>query len=267
MIKQRFFSIALVLLALTNKSQTHKDTTRINSYFRKAFKCELYSWQRQAYMDSILALDHTNAYAWQQKGMPLLKQKKYELAMPYNDSAVKYDAGYKWLEYRAYCKCIFQKSYRSALADFMNAEKRNPGGIVMDHSYDFFSGLCYLQLNKPDSAIFYIQRSIAPFVKRVGLAHPLESFYLGIAYMESRNYLQAIKQFDASLQAYGRFSDANYYKGKCLRYLGKNEDATSCFTKALADHRQGYTINEDNVIYEDHPYQVKDYWLVNALKK
>src|SRR5687767_731217 len=73
------------------------DSIRIKALYKKAFAAETYSQQRQLILDSILMIDRTQAYAWQQKGMPLCKQKKYELGMSYIDSAVKYDKAYQWL--------------------------------------------------------------------------------------------------------------------------------------------------------------------------
>jgi len=74
--------------------------------------------KRQLYIDSALNIVPKASQLWQQKAMPLFKQKKYEIAMPFLDSAVKYDKTKHWLEYRAFIKCIFQKSYRAAIKDF-----------------------------------------------------------------------------------------------------------------------------------------------------
>ena len=114
--------------------------------------------------------------------MPLFKQKKYELGMPFVDSAAKYDA-HRWLPYRAFIKCVFAKTYRAALEDFEAAEAIQPEGIVMDHTYDFYRGMCHLQLNEFDAAIGLIQRSVAKGIARTGEGHFFEYFYLGIARM------------------------------------------------------------------------------------
>ncbi len=239
------------------------DSVKVLAFYKKAFSSDLFSQRRQSYLDSILMIRRDQAYAWQQKAMPLFKQKKYELGMTFLDSAVKYDNSYQWLEYRAFIKCIFQKSYRAALADLRASEKRNPGGIVMDHSYDFFSALCYLQLNRFDSAEFFLRRSVSEGVKRMGYAHHLEYLYVGIVQFEKGWYEAASRSFDDALMHYNRFSDAKYYKALCLKKLGRQQESLALLKEASADLKAGYTINEDNVIYEEWPYQLKKYWIAD----
>src|SRR5690606_11666425 len=84
------------------------DSARQYSYYSK-------EWQK--YIDMGLQEDSTIAYLWQQKAMPLFKQGKYELGMQYLDKAVYYDRS-RWLNYRAFIKCIFAKTYRAAITDF-----------------------------------------------------------------------------------------------------------------------------------------------------
>ena len=70
-----------------------------------------------------------------------------------------------------------------------------------------------------------------------------------------------LKFFDRAIKAYPEFADALYYKGACLRSLGKQEEATKLIEAAKKYGKQGYTINEDNVIYERYPYQLRwQYW-------
>jgi tetratricopeptide (TPR) repeat protein len=254
------FTLPLLLCWSLQLAAGPKDTARINTLYRKAFASALHSSERQAYLDSVLLIDHTQTYAWQQKAMPLFKQKKYEAGMPFLDSAVKYDKSYRWLEYRAFMKCIFQRAYRAAISDFRLAEKKNPRGIVMDHSYDFYTGLSLLQLNRFDSAEHYVRKSIDEGVARVGEGHHLEQLYLGVIFMELKKLPEAIKWFDGALKAYPRFSDAKYYKALCLRMSGQPGDA-QLMKEAAADLKAGYTINEDNVLYEEYPYQVRSYML------
>src|SRR5687768_14441837 len=72
------------------------DSVKIVVLYKKAFNSDVFSQVRQAYLDSILLIRHDDAFAWQQKSMPLFKQKKYEVGMPLLDSAVKYDRSYQW---------------------------------------------------------------------------------------------------------------------------------------------------------------------------
>ena len=253
------------------KKLSATDSLKVKTYWDSANYCKLFSVQRQLYLDSALAIMPWNAFYWQQKAMPLYKQKKYEIALPYLDSAVKYNRK-KYMDYRAFMKCIFQKSYSAAISDFNEAEVLSPNGYVMDHSYHFYKGLCYLQLNQFDSSIALIKRSIDYRIKAFdeNWVHYLEWLYLGINYYELTDYKKAITLFDAALKGYPNFPEANYYKSLCLININQKEKALELLKKTNQDLMSGYSINEDNSIYEDYPYQVKTKWItvnINRLEE
>ena len=252
-----------------NRKINHKDEVRISkndsvrsiSYLNKSFTVPLFSQAHQLYLDSALSINPRHAYLWQQKAMPLFKQKKYELGMPYLDSAVKYDRSNHWLEYRAFMKCIFQKSYREAIKDFNSAQKQNGNSYVMDHSYVFYKGLCYLQLNKFDSAEYFIGNEINKELKERNSVHYLHWFYLGIIQFEKEDYTKALESFDNCLSEYSQLPDAMYYKALCLFRQKQNKAALELALKAKENLKIGYTINEDNAIYESYPYQLNKFML------
>ncbi len=246
------FTFSHLLLAQEN-SKT------VDSLFLRAFSTYTYSAKRQKILDSIIKIDPKNAYAWQQKAMPLFKQKKYEIALPYLDSAVKYDKEFHWHPYRAFMKCIFMKSYRAALDDFNAIDKKYWNYRVMDHSFDFYRALCYLQLNQLDSALSFIEISILRDEKSFKKAHYMEYFYKGIILMEKDNYSESLNAFNATIGVYPQFSDAWYYKSLIYKFLKEKEPAEDCFQKAKQFFQKGYTINEDNVYYEIYPYQIIKY--------
>lgn len=260
------FWVPLTVYSQTQDQSKARDSILLLGYFEKLNHTDLYSQDRQKYLDSILLIRPKAAYIWQQKAMPLFKQKKYSIGMAYLDKAVEYDTTGHWLEYRAFIKCIFQKDYQSAIADFSAAKQRNGFGFVMDHSYDFYTGLSYLQLNEFSKAANYIQTSIDYRVNKMNGAHYLENFYLGIVQMEMGQLDKAISLFDAALNDYSHFSDAKFYKAQCLLKSRKLDIATELFKEALKDLEKGFTINEDNVIYETYPYQVSKAWLAAIVK-
>ena len=255
------FWVPLFVYSQTGEQAKVRDSILLLKYFEKLNHTDLYSQERQNYLDSILLIKPKAAYLWQQKAMPLFKQKKYSIGMMYLDKAVDYDTTGHWLEYRAFIKCIFQKDYKSAIADFDIAKQKNGFGFIMDHSYDFYTGLSYLQLNEFSKAATSIQSSIDYREKKMNGAHYLENFYLGIVQMEMGQLDKAISLFDAALNAYSHFSDAKFYKAQCLLKLGKIDLAKPLYREALKDLEKGFTINEDNVIYEIYPYQVSKAWL------
>lgn len=248
-------------------SQHQQDSIR-RYYINAASRYHYFAPEWGRCLDSGLALLPHNAQLWQLKAMPLFKQRKYEAGMVYLDKAVA-DNPAEYLDYRAFIKCIFQKSYVAAIIDFKEAQRTSGHSGVMDHPYSFYLGLCYLQLNQYDSARMYFQQCVDRW-RQSGTEAPLHSlypFYLGIVDYEQGKYAEALGHFNHSLLLYQQFSDAGYYKALCLSRLQRKEEARAAMQKAGEDHRQGYTFTEDNKIYEPYPYQISDWMYPQENKK
>lgn len=233
----------------------------IEKYLRNgAWKHELYSMEWQEEINKGLAQDSTIAYLWQQKAMPLFKQRKYEAGMEFIDKAVQYDPE-RWQDYRAFIKCIFAKTYREAIIDFEDYKEKYGNSYVMDHTYDFYIGLSYLQLNEFEKAEEVLETDYKYQLEQYGedWLHHLDLFYLGIAKYEQKKYLEAILFFDKALKIYPDFSEVQLYKADCLRRTGKYAEAMELQKLGEINGRKGNTINEDNVIYEIYPYQIRWY--------
>ncbi len=259
--------LSLVMLAVGFRAQA----TPIDSAEKLAFRDSvrdhflkhgawMYNYFTQKYrdeIDSALALDPTDAYLWQQRGMPYFKQMKYEVGMPYEDSAVKYDPDH-WLDYRAFLKCIFQKDYHGALSDFEAAKLIHPNAGMMDHEYAFYEGICYLQLSRYDSAEACFQLTLAhDRAHTPSWEHYLHDFYLGITLMEEGKNDSALRAFDLAIERYPNFSDAKYWKAKVLSDCQRTDSILPILYSAREDLKNGYTINEDNAVYEQYPYQIR----------
>jgi tetratricopeptide (TPR) repeat protein len=228
---------------LTNCAQRYRYTTRMSDW--------------QECLDQGLAKDSTIAYLWQQKAMPLFKARKYEVGMPFLDKAVKYNAE-RWQPYRGFMKCIFSKSYKDAIEDLEDCKKKFGNQYVMDHTYDFYIAISYLQLNEFEKAEKILQNYVDEIYKnRDKLEHPTAYFYLGIAKFELKKLDEAIAVFDKALKVYPNFSDAKYYKAICLARKENFEEAKILLKESEADYKIGYKLNEDNTIYETYPYQKK----------
>lgn len=245
-----------------NKPDTKNQEQIIQKYLLDSARQYSYNAPQWDYfIDKGLAEDSTIAYLWQQKAMPLFKKGKYQLGMVYLDKAVLYDSA-KWLSYRAFIKCIFSKSYNEAILDFEEAIKMDGNSYVMDHSYLFYIALSKLQLNKFVAAESLLKLEIDRIAQAQGetWVHHLDLFYYGIALYEQQKYAAAILAWDRALARYPKFADAQYYKAYALFYLDKekNKEAYSkLFNTAIANLKNGYTINEDNAIYERYPYQLR----------
>jgi tetratricopeptide (TPR) repeat protein len=227
-----------------------------NCALKYNYTVNMFEWQEC--LDNGLKKDSTVAYLWQQKAMPLFKARKYEAGMIFLDKAVKYDRN-NWLAYRAFIKCIFSKTYKEAIADFEECKKIFGNTYEMDHTYDFYIALSYLQLNEFKKAEEIFQRNFEEIKKSQGedVFHHLDLFYYGISKYEQNKIEEAIVEFDKALEKYPQFSDVEFYKGVCLYKLGEKERGEALLKKAKHDNDEGFTINEDNVIYERYPYQIK----------
>ncbi|PTT18701.1 hypothetical protein DBR27_00515, partial [Flavobacterium sp. HMWF030] len=129
----------------------------------------------------------------------------------------------------------------------------------MDHTYSFYIGLCYLQLNEYAKAEKVLDDYVNDIYKnRQQLEHPTAYFYQGIAKYELKKWDEAIAIFDKALKIYPEFSDAKVYKAICWLKQGKpKEEVVALIDKAKEDAKKGFSINEDNTIYETYPYQIK----------
>lgn len=221
-------------------------------------KYPLYSQERQRCLDEGLAKDPSIAYLWQQKAMPLFKQGKYELGMEYIDRAVEINPK-RWQPYRAFIKCIFAKTYKAAIIDFEDLVQKYGNDYVMDHTYQFHIALSYLQLNEFEKAETIFAEDLEKQGKQWGEdgKHHLDLFYFGISKYEQGKWAEAITVFDQALNIHTSFSDAQYYKAVCLIKLKRQEEAVELIKIAEANGLAGNTINEDNIVYEKYPYQVR----------
>lgn len=223
--------------------------------YKHSYSYEMNDWQ--ACLDKGLEQDSTISYLWQQKAMPLFKARKYEVGMSFIDKAVQYNPQ-KYLSYRAFIKCIFSKEYKAAITDFEAAIALHGNAYEMDHTYQFYIALSYLQLNKFKKA----ERTFAEDIKNQIThfddgAHYLDLFYYGITKYELGKYEEAIEQFDLALKTYPNFAEVLFYKGLCYARLEKEDEAIALVKEAVKEGKDGNTINEDNVIYEPYPYQIK----------
>lgn len=243
---------------IKNNKVSLADSAKLKKYAEMIDVSPLYSVKRQNYLDSILMIVPTSAYAWQQKAMPLFKQKKYELGMAFLDSAVKYDKTDHYLEYRAFIKCIFQKNYSDAIEDFKSVSKLKGNAYVMDHTYEFYQGICYLQLNQFERAEKLFSKNIEEDIKKLGeeWVSSTVRFYQGICFYELGFIDRAVLSFDKCLKQYSNFADAKYYKAICLVELGKKKEALVLIKDAQNDLQKDFKFPEANAVYETYPYQV-----------
>jgi len=247
---------------VTDETKKKKQELLVEEYLDKGASRYNYDYQMvewQMCLDEGLQKDSTVARLWQEKAMPYFKARKYEVGMEYVDKAVLYDRR-EYLPYRAFIKCIFSKQYKESISDFEQATKEFGNEYVMDHTFDFYKALCYLQLNQYEKADALLKNDIDVMLNKNGKewVNTTTLFYYGIAKYEQRQYAEAIKIFDSTLVLYEHFSDAKYYKAICIaRLQGSQDEIKELIKQSKEDAKQGYTIGEYNTVHETYPYQQK----------
>ena len=247
-----FFSLG------THAQQILRDSAM--TYFENQMKVYgLYSAQIQGSADTALLIDPTQDEIWRERAIPYLKNGDFETWVKYINKAVEFNPK-KWLPYRAFCRLVFMKDYDKALKDFEMAEKHNKNAIeyVMDHTYDFYKGLCYLETNRLDLAKKHFQKSVDYQLKERGEAwtHYVDLFYLGTVNRLMNDNSRALHYLDMTLKLYAQFPDANYYKALILKSLNRPTEALDHLFMAQKSMKQGYRMNEDNEIYANYPLQI-----------
>jgi tetratricopeptide (TPR) repeat protein len=219
------------------------------------------------YCDSLLAVCPNVAYAYEQKAVPLIKDGKYAEAFALENRAAELDPQ-AWLAYRGFLKCIFTKDYEGALIDFQQVARLKPGSREMDHTYPFFEGLCNLELGNYQRAEANFKEDIRQQKGPSGqqAVHFNTLFYVGVLYLESKNYAQAKSYLAQCLKAYPQHPEANYYLGLTYQARGDKEAARRYLLAAQQALASGYRLNEDNIYYANYPRQITAYEIAQALR-
>lgn len=248
-------------------SKAYQDTLIARYLDRGADRVGALSLQWGQYCDSLIAACPNIAYAYQQKAMPLIICGEYAKAFPLVDKAVALDAN-RWLAYRGFLKCIFTKDYTGALADFQRVAKLKPNGREQDHTYSFFEGTCELELG-------HYQRAEAAFARDMALQRGADGqgeihfntlFYAGVVAARRKQYAQGQAYLQQCLKAYSQHPEANYYLALLYQTQGQTALARQHLEAAQRALIGGYRLNEDNIFYANHPEQITEYEVTQALR-
>ena len=234
----------------------------INTYLKEgAWNYHYLDKRFTQWVDKAIAKDSTIAYLWQQKALPLWKQHKYEEAIHYYEKAIALDPE-QWLSRLGYLKCIFAKNYTSALEDLDAYIKTYGSTYEQDHALEVYQAICHLQLGNYNISLTLLQKEISIQEAEHGedWVHYLDRFYLAIAYMELKQYANAIIEFDQALKVYPNFSDIQFYKAICHHKLGDSRTANRLAIQGQRNYELGRSFSEDASKYVDYPYQVTWQW-------
>ncbi|MFT3948385.1 MAG: hypothetical protein QM763_15555 [Agriterribacter sp.] len=212
-------------------------------------------WQELC--DSIIKICPDIAEAYQLKALPFTKYADYEKCFSLLDKAVQYDP-VEFLPYRAFIKCIFTKDYEGAIVDFTRSDSLTKNSGLMDHSYQFFMGICNLELKKYDMAEinFKNDADIQHRAFRGEQLHYNSLLYTGIVQLEKGQYREAEKLLLKCLDTYSKHPEANYYLALVEEKLGNEILKHTYLENGREAYIQGLRLNEDNIYYSNYPKQV-----------
>lgn len=137
----------------------------------------------------------------------------------------------------------------------------SPGGRIMDHPYLFYMAICNLQLDNLAEAYKGLSRLLENERSTRGEenVHYLHYFYMAMTCLEMDKAEDALVYLAKCLALYPRFSDGHFYKAKILTFYRKYDEALGYIRLAAEEFAQGYSMNEDNALYEAYPYQVNKF--------
>jgi tetratricopeptide (TPR) repeat protein len=219
-----------------------------------------YSYTGQGWQDacdSLLVICPDLDQVWQMKAMPCIKMGDWHGCFSNLTHAVQINPE-GWLGYQAFLKCMFTKDYAGALRDFQRCDTLVRGAGVMDHSYDFFMGICCLGMKDYKGAYTYLKKDVDNQAKRRGNdnVHYVSLYFWGMYQYLNGTYAEAVTTFRRVLKIFPQYPEPSFYLGMTLKKLGKEEEAQVCFRKAREGLLAGYNSNEDQEFYINYPYAI-----------
>lgn len=230
----------------------------VHIYEKKASKYGFNHPHWEETWDSLLTICPNVAEAYHEKAVAYIRNGDYAKAFEFEEKAVDLDPQ-RWIAYYAFMNCIFSKNYEKALIEFNRADTLVPNASVMDHTYSFYRGISYLELNELDKAELEFLKDIRQ--QRRSNEHNDIHFnsllYLGIVYSEMKEFDKAEKYFRDCLQQYEQLPEANYYLAQTLKIIG-NREYSLYFEKAKQYFSAGFRINEPTEMYVNYPRQISE---------
>lgn len=260
-----FLSIFVLFLAFSC-SEKSKDYSALSKEERKKLSFEIFeggshlaqgSPKSMTRIEEAIAMDPNNCDAVRELSVAYLKRgmpNKWKVEM---DKAVACNAAI-WQPYRGYNYLWFYRDFKKAIADFDASDTLTPNftDAPQGHSVDYWRGIAYLGLNDYEKSINYFNIYLNQVTEETGedWAEPTAFLYRGIAYLEKRNFDEALKDFD-KLLFYNRnnSADGKYYKALILKEKEDCETAKKLLADAKVDFANGYFNNRD---YVETLYQI-----------
>ncbi|MEQ9263399.1 MAG: tetratricopeptide repeat protein [Owenweeksia sp.] len=249
----RLLSYCLSVFFLLGCSQTHPEL------YSKTFSQEEKKELAKSLMDAIhryyqgsppqrfilqeaVQYDSANGDVWREAGVPYLKRglaagfhKHYQKAVAHNPVV--------WTGWRGYIYLFFYRDYDRAIADFDAQDSLTPDLVDYPQSLsvDYLRGICYLQKQELDTALYYFDKHIRYEKEISGPEYVMPQAYLyeGIAFYKRGDFKAARACYDEGLKLLPDNADLLLWKGKALWAQQKKKEAETILNRALESVRSG----------------------------
>ena len=238
-----YFALCFLLFSCTNEKKEPKQSSPVNILKSLKLAVEKYpdslilvhdlieQFRNEGQYDSALALtskqitkDSGNAYLWSIKATLYFESEDTLKAIDAMEHAI---AIYPLPDYLAALGTIYAEiRNRNALhiADELlqlNKDKTTKNAF-------FIKGLYYNFINKPDSAILFLDRSL-----KLDYTYMYAYREKAIALYNLQKYEEAINVLRRAVTIQNNFDEGYYWMGKSYEKLGQKDDAILCYQNAL----------------------------------
>ncbi|WP_378176816.1 tetratricopeptide repeat protein [Aquimarina sp. SS2-1] len=214
---------------------------------------------RQAYTDSLIALNPENASYYQGKSIGHSKIGDYHISFPLLEKAMKLDPK-ETLYYTSWLMTDLYKDYDRAIEYLNRYDDYTPGQVdyAWGNNVNFLKGEVLQALGRHEEAIAEFTKAI----NEEGMEYidPSAFPYRGISYMALKKYKKAIADFDLGIKVYDKSSLSYYYKGIALLEMGKKNEALIHIEKAKELVSKGFKKSDPykEVYNEIYLMQIED---------
>ncbi|MFD2565468.1 tetratricopeptide repeat protein [Aquimarina rubra] len=214
---------------------------------------------RQAYTDSLIALNPENASYYQGKSIGHSKIGDYHISFPLLEKAMKLDPK-ETLYYTSWLMTDLYKDYDRAIEYLNRYDDYTPGQVdyAWGNNVNFLKGEVLQALGRHEEAIAEFTKAI----NEEGMEYidPSAFPYRGISYTALKKYKKAIADFDLGIKVYDKSSLSHYYKGIALLEIGKKNEALVHIEKAKELVSKGFKKSDPykEVYNEIYLMQIED---------
>ncbi|WP_299261133.1 hypothetical protein [uncultured Aquimarina sp.] len=175
---------------------------------------------RQAYTDSLIALNPKNAGYYQGKSIAHSKIGDYHISFPLLKKAMELDPK-ETLYYTSWLMTDLYKDYDRAIKYLNQYDEYTPGKVdyAWGNNINFLKGEVLQALGRHEEAIIEFAKAIDE--EGIDYIDPSAFPYRGISYAALKKYDIAIADFDLVIKVYDKSSLSYYYKGITLLEVGK----------------------------------------------